>query len=66
MTETKSGFVRDSTGLTREITGTSALVGNLLSMGVAGSFFYAFFSELLFPGANLLFTVVFSVVPALV
>lgn len=59
-------FVRESTGLTREITGRSALIGNLLSMGVAGSFFYAFFSELLFPGANLPFTVLFSIVPALV
>jgi len=66
LTETKTSFVRESTGLTREITGKSALVGNLLSMGVAGSFFYAFFSELLFPGANLPFTVVFSIVPALV
>jgi basic amino acid/polyamine antiporter, APA family len=35
-------------------------------MGVAGSFFYAFFSELLFPGANLPFTVLFSIVPALI
>ena len=59
-------FVRESTGLTREISGKSALVGNLLSMGVAGSFFYAFFSELLFPGADLPFTVLFSIVPALV
>ena len=59
-------FVRESTGLTREISGNSALVGNLLSMGVAGSFFYAFFSELLFPGANLPLTVAFSIIPSLV
>ncbi|MGP8068818.1 MAG: APC family permease [Candidatus Bathyarchaeia archaeon] len=59
-------FVREATGLTREISGTNALVGNLLSMGVAGSFFYAFFSELLFPGADLPFTVLFSIVPALI
>jgi APA family basic amino acid/polyamine antiporter len=59
-------FVRETTGLTREISGKSALIGNLLSMGVAGSFFYAFFSELLFPGADLPFTVLFSIVPALV
>ncbi|HUK28123.1 MAG TPA: amino acid permease [Candidatus Acidoferrales bacterium] len=59
-------FVREATGLTREISGGSALIGNLLSMGVAGSFFYAFFSELLFPGANLPVTVVFSIVPSLI
>jgi amino acid transporter len=60
------GFIREATGLTREISGKTALVGNLLSMGVAGSFFYAFFSSLLFPGTNLPMGVLFAIVPSIV
>ena len=59
-------FLRDATGLTRSLSGADALIGNLCTMGIGFSFLYVFFSELLYPGVNLPFTVVFALVPGVI
>ncbi len=50
-------FVRDATGLTRQLSARDALMFNLLNMGIPWTFFYLFFAALLFPGVNLPATV---------
>lgn len=62
----KSFFVRESTGLTKELSAKDALIGNLTSMGLTYIFVYAFFSSLLFPGVNLPLTVLVGIVPGIV
>ena len=64
--ESKKVFVRDATGLTREISGWDALAGNLASMGIGYLFLYVFFASLLYPGVNLPATVVFMLLPGFV
>ncbi len=56
-------FVRDSTGLTREIGGFSAMIGNIMIMGIGYVFVFAFFATLLYPGVNLPLTVAFTLIP---
>jgi len=58
-------FVRDATGLTRALTATDALIGNLCTMGIGFSFLYVFFSALLYPGVNLPLTALFALVPGI-
>ncbi len=58
-------FVRDATGLAREIGPVSALIGNIMVMGLGYVLVYAFFASLLYPGVNLPLTVVFSLLPGL-
>ena len=59
-------FLRDATGLTRELSATDALVGNLAVMGIGFVFLYAFFASLLYPGVNLPLTVVIGLLPGIV
>ena len=50
-------FVRDATGLTRQLGAKDAVMFNLLNMGIPWTFLYLFFAALLFPGVNLPLTV---------
>ena len=50
-------FVRYATGLTRDLSGFDALIGNLASMGVMAPIFIMYFASLLYPGVNLPLTV---------
>jgi APA family basic amino acid/polyamine antiporter len=50
-------FLRDATGLTRQLGAKDALMFNLLNMGIPWTFFYLFFALQLFPGVNLPLTV---------
>ena len=52
-----SMFVRDATGLTRQLGAKDALMFNLLNMGIPWTFFYLFFALQLFPGVDLPITV---------
>ncbi len=71
MTEASAGatskvFVRNATGLTRQVSGISALMANLVAMGVATTFFYTFFASLLYTGVDLPLTVLVGIAPAIV
>lgn len=59
-------FVREATGLTRQITAFDAFVGNILAMGIAYFFVFEFFATLLFPGVNLPVTVFITLIPGVV
>ncbi len=65
-TEQKEFFVRNATGLTKEISGKSAMIGNIHAMGVSYFFVFAFFALLLYPGVNLPLTVLVTLVPGLI
>jgi amino acid transporter len=56
-TKPASMFVRDATGLTRQLGTKDALMFNLLNMGIPWTFFYLLFALELFPGVNLPLTV---------
>ncbi|MFI5420698.1 MAG: APC family permease, partial [Nitrososphaerales archaeon] len=56
-TVTKGTFVREATGLTRQLGAKDAVMFNLLNMGIPWTFLYLFFAALLFPGVNLPLTV---------
>ena len=56
-TITKGTFVREATGLTRQLGAKDAVMFNLLNMGIPWTFLYLFFAALLFPGVNLPLTV---------
>jgi APA family basic amino acid/polyamine antiporter len=56
-TTVKGTFVREATGLTRQLGAKDALMFNLLNMGIPWTFLYLFFAALLFPGVNLPLTV---------
>jgi APA family basic amino acid/polyamine antiporter len=62
----KKVFAREATGLTREIGARDALTGNILAMGVAYLFVFAFYSSLLYPGVDLPITVLFTLIPGVV
>jgi amino acid transporter len=64
--ETKTVFVRDATGLTRQIGAWEAFLGNILAMGVAYFFVFEFFATLLFPGVDLPITVFVTLIPGVV
>jgi APA family basic amino acid/polyamine antiporter len=53
-------FVRDATGLTRQLGAKDALMFNLLNMGIPWTFLYLFFAALLFPGVDLPLTVLIA------
>jgi amino acid transporter len=59
-------FVREATGLTRDISGRDALIGNVMSMGIGFVFVYEFFATLLYPGVNLPLTVAFALIPGFI
>lgn len=59
-------FVRDATGLMRNISGFDALIANLASMGVTAPIYIMFFASLLYPGVNLPLTVLVALVPSFV
>jgi amino acid transporter len=61
--EKKPVFVRNATGLTRQIGSSEAFLGNILAMGVCYFFVFAFFASLLLPGVNLPVTVLVTLVP---
>jgi amino acid transporter len=58
--------VREATGLTRALSGWDALIGNIMSMGIAFVFVYAYFASLLYPGVNLPLTVGVALLPGIV
>lgn len=62
----KKLFVRDATGLTSSLSGRDAMVGNILAMGVSYFMVFAFFASLLYPGVNLPYTVLVTLVPCVV
>ncbi|MDA4129613.1 MAG: amino acid permease [Thaumarchaeota archaeon] len=62
-TSEKKVFVRNATGLTRQIGAWQAFLGNILAMGIAYFFVFAFFASLIFPGANLPLTVFVTLIP---
>jgi APA family basic amino acid/polyamine antiporter len=53
----KGTFVRDATGLTRQLGAKDAVMFNLLNMGIPWTFLYLVFAAQLFPGVNLPLTV---------
>jgi amino acid transporter len=59
-------FAREATGLTRQIGAWDAFLGNILAMGVAYFFVFAYFAALLFPGADLPVTVFVTLIPGVV
>jgi amino acid transporter len=59
----KPVFVRNATGLTRQIGSSEAFLGNILAMGVCYFFVFAFFASFLLPGTNLPVTVLVTLVP---
>jgi APA family basic amino acid/polyamine antiporter len=59
-------FLRDATGLTRQISGWDAFLGNILAMGIAYFFVFEFFATLLFPGVDLPVTVLVTLIPGVV
>lgn len=61
--ENKTVFVRNATGLTRQIGSSEAFLGNILAMGVCYFFVFAFFASFLLPGTNLPVTVLVTLVP---
>jgi amino acid transporter len=65
-TEEKKFFVREATGLTKEISGKSAMIGNIHAMGVTYFFVFAFFALLIYPGVNLPLTVLVTLVPGVI
>jgi|HubBroStandDraft_6_1064221.scaffolds.fasta_scaffold1914772_1 hypothetical protein len=46
----KGAFVREATGLTRQISGWDSFLGNIRAMGIACIFVFEYFATLLFPG----------------
>jgi len=62
----ESLFVRDATGLTRNISGFDALIGNLAGMALTAPIYIMFFASLLYPGVNLPLTVLVALPPTLV
>lgn len=59
-------FARDATGLTRQISAWDAFLGNVLAMGVSYFFVFAYFASLLFPGADLPYTVLVTLIPGII
>ena len=59
----KQVFVRNATGLTRQIGTWEAFLGNILAMGIAYFFVFAFFASLIFPGVDLPVTVFVTLIP---
>lgn len=59
-------FVRDATGLTRQIGTWESFLGNILAMGISYFFVFEFFATLLFPGVNLPVTVLVTLIPGVV
>lgn len=59
-------FVREATGLTRQIGAFDAFLGNILAMGVSYFFVFAWFASLFFPGADLPITVLVTLIPGVV
>lgn len=62
----KSVFVREATGLTRELSASDVLMYNLLDMGLAWPLVYMFFASSGYPGANLPITVLVGFFPNLI
>ena len=62
-TSEKKVFVRNATGLTRQLGAWQAFLGNILAMGIAYFFVFAYFASLIFPGANLPLTVFVTLIP---
>ncbi len=62
----RGAFVREATGLTRQISGFDAFLGNILAMGIAYFFVFEFFATLLFPGVDLPITILVTLIPGLV
>lgn len=62
----KGTFVREATGLVRNISSSEAFLGNILAMGIAYFFVFEFFATLLFPGVNLPVTIAITLIPGLV
>jgi amino acid transporter len=65
-TSTKSVFIRDATGLTRQLSAKDVLMYNLLNMGLAWPMLYLFFGASAYPGVNLPVTVLVGFFPILV
>jgi amino acid transporter len=59
-------FVRDATGLTRQISAWDAFLGNILAMGISYFFVFEFFATLLFPGVDLPLTVFVTLIPGVI
>ncbi len=67
MTSVKpSLFVRDATGLTRQIGAFDAFLGNILAMGVSYFFVFAWYASGVFPGVDLPLTVFITLIPGVV
>jgi amino acid transporter len=64
--EEKKYFVREATGLTRQVGGFYAMIGNIMVMGLGYGLVFAFFTQLLYPGVDLPYTVLFAVTVALI
>ncbi len=62
----KGAFVREATGLTRQISGWDAFLGNILAMGIAYFFVFEYFATLLFPGVDLPITIIVTLIPGVV
>jgi amino acid transporter len=56
-------FVRDATGLTRQLSGKDVLMFNVLNMGTPWPFLYIFFAGSLYPGINTPVTVLIALAP---
>ncbi|MGA3405223.1 MAG: amino acid permease [Candidatus Bathyarchaeia archaeon] len=61
----KKVYVRDSTGLTKELSAKTILMANLVGMGVGIAPTTAYYASLLYPGVNLPATVLVGILPAL-
>jgi amino acid transporter len=58
-------FVREATGLTRQLSGRDILMYNVLNMGTPWPFLYIFFAGAAYPGVNTPLTVLIGLLPNL-
>lgn len=66
MGEKPSVFIREATGLIRQLTARDVIMFNILNMGMVWAFLYIFFAGSLYPGVNVPLTVLVALVPNLI
>ncbi len=63
MAKTQNIFIRDATGLVRQLSASDVIMFNLLNMGLGWPLLYSFFGASTYPGVNLPLAVLVGLVP---
>ena len=66
MATKQTAFIRDATGLTRELSAWDALMYNVLNMGVAWPVLFIFWAASAYPGVDMPLTILIGLVPNLI